>query len=61
MRQLINRAIIETADGYGARWARQLGVSNGYLHDVMTGRRVPGDVILAALGLKRVVTYERTP
>jgi Helix-turn-helix len=39
--------------------AQRLGISASYLSDVKKGRREPGDKILAALGLKRVVGYER--
>lgn len=37
--------------------ASRLGVSAAYLGDVLHGRREPGDKILLALGLERVVTY----
>lgn len=39
-------------------WARKNGLSPTYLADFMSGRRAPGPLILAALGLRRVVTYE---
>jgi len=35
--------------------AAMLGVSQAYLSDVLAGRREPGDKILTALNLKRVV------
>lgn len=38
--------------------AKQLGVSQGYLSDVLLGRREPADKILTRLGLRRVVTFE---
>lgn len=38
--------------------AKQLGVSQGYLSDVLLGRREPADKILTCLGLRRVVTFE---
>jgi len=40
--------------------AKRLGVSGAYLSDVIHERREPGEKILSALGLKRVVNYERT-
>lgn len=39
--------------------AKRLGVSGSYLSDVKNGRREPGEKILTALGLRRVVNYER--
>lgn len=42
--------------------ARALDVSTGYVNDVIHERRIPGDKILEALGLQRVVTYcDRAP
>lgn len=38
-------------------WARRNGVSAQYVSDVLHGRREPGNAILAALRLRRVVTY----
>lgn len=38
--------------------AKQLGISQGYLSDVLLGRREPADKILTGLGLRRVVTFE---
>lgn len=37
--------------------AKQLGVSQQYLNDVLRLRKEPGAKILDALGLERVVTY----
>ena len=37
--------------------ARELGVSEAYLSDIINGRRDPGRKILKALGLERVVDY----
>lgn len=39
--------------------AERLNVSQAYLSDVLSGRREPGDKILAPLGLTRVVTYQK--
>ena len=38
-------------------WAAAHGVSGAYLCDVLKGNREPGESILAALGLVRVVGY----
>jgi len=40
-------------------WARDHDVTGQYVHDVLKGRRAPGQAIIAALGLRRVVSYER--
>lgn len=37
--------------------AKELGVSEPYLSDVINGRRDPGPKILKALGLERIVDY----
>jgi transcriptional regulator with XRE-family HTH domain len=39
--------------------AEYCGVGQAYLSDVMRGNREPGVKIVAALGFKKVVTYER--
>jgi len=40
-------------------WADKHGISPQYLSHVLSGRTDPGPKILAALGLKRVVVYQR--
>lgn len=45
--------------GSQADLARELGVSTGYLNDVLQGRAEAGDKILRPLGLERVVAYRR--
>jgi hypothetical protein len=40
-------------------WARANGLSPSYVGDVLARRRDPGKGILQALGLRRVVTYEK--
>lgn len=45
------------AAGSQQAWAAQNGVSPAYVSDVLNARREPGDSILAALGLRRVVKY----
>lgn len=37
--------------------AKELGISQSYLNDVLKGRKEPGEGILAPMGLERVVTY----
>jgi transcriptional regulator with XRE-family HTH domain len=37
-----------------AALARELGISKGYLHDVISGRREPGAKLCEALGLEIV-------
>lgn len=41
--------------------AAELGISRGYLSELLLGRRQPGDKILDALGLEMTVTYRRKP
>lgn len=38
-------------------WAQANGVSEQYVCDILNARREPGDKILAAIGLRRVVRY----
>lgn len=38
--------------------AKRLGISAQYLSDILKGRREPGQKMLDALGLERVITYE---
>lgn len=40
-------------------WAIKHGVSQPYVCDVIYGRRYPGEKILKALGLRRVIGYEK--
>lgn len=39
-------------------FAANIGLSLSYVSDVLNGYRPPGDRILDALGLERVVTYQ---
>lgn len=41
-----------------AALARELGVSTGYLNDILQDRREPGPKVLKALKLQRRVVYE---
>lgn len=43
--------------GGQAAWAERHGLSPSYVSDVLNARRDPGDSILRALGLRRVVKY----
>ncbi len=47
--------------GSQVAWAKANGVSGAYVSDVLARRREPGESILAALGLERVVTYRKAP
>lgn len=42
-----------------AEWARQNGVSQQQLSDVLNGNRTPGPKVLKPLGLEKVVGYRR--
>jgi hypothetical protein len=45
--------------GCAADWAKANEISAAYVSDVLNGRKEPGEKILRALGLKRVVEYRR--
>jgi hypothetical protein len=47
--------------GSFAEWGRQWGVCPAYAMRVCKGEMHPGQKILDALGLQRVVTYEKAP
>ena len=53
----LRRACAEA--GGQKHWADHKGVSEQYLSDVLNARKEPGPLILEALGLRRVVSYER--
>lgn len=40
-------------------WASRHGLSPAYVSDVLHARRDPGPLILTALGLQRIVRYQR--
>lgn len=50
------RAAVAAAGSQRA-YAEQIGVSQTYLSDVLTGNRTPGEKILTALGLEAVMMY----
>lgn len=41
--------------------AKELGISAQYLGDILQARREPGEKVLKALRLKRVVLYQDMP
>lgn len=43
------------ASGSQRTYAARIGVSQAYLGDVLHGRRSPGERVLSALGLRRLV------
>ena len=45
------------ATGTAVQWARLHGMSQAYVSAVVNGRLAPGPMILAALGLEKVVSY----
>lgn len=51
------REACRTSGGQKA-WAGKHNISVPYVNDVLFGRRKPGELILSALGLRRVVSYE---
>jgi DNA-binding transcriptional regulator YdaS (Cro superfamily) len=50
------RAAVEKAGGQRA-FAEQAGLTPAYVNDVLHGRRALADKILAAISVKRTVTY----
>jgi DNA-binding transcriptional regulator YdaS (Cro superfamily) len=50
------QAACKAAGGQQA-WAARHGLSASYVSDVLNGRRDPGESILRALGLAKVVRY----
>lgn len=50
------RAAIEGAGGQRA-FAEKHGLTPAYINDVVHGRRALADRILAAIGVKRTITY----
>lgn len=52
LRDAVNRA------GSQKDFAQQHGISEQYLSDVLRSRREPGQKILDALGVERVVRYQ---
>lgn len=42
-------------------WATANGVSQQYVNDVLAGRREPGDAILDAMKIERIISYRPKP
>jgi hypothetical protein len=55
LRDLIRKRVVP-ATTQGAV-ARSLGITPGYLSEVLKGYREPTDTLAAALGFKRVIRY----
>ncbi len=57
----VRRLIAREADEIGsvAKWAERNKVSQAYAAHVLQGRQEPGKKLLAVLGLRRVIRYER--
>jgi hypothetical protein len=49
------------AAGSASAWAAAAGVSPAYVSDVRLGRRAPGEAVLRALRLQRIVSYVPAP
>ena len=47
------------AAGSMTTWAGENGVSIAYVSDILAGRREPGESVLTALGLERVISYRK--
>ena len=45
--------------GSWRKLANEIGTDHAYLYRVSKGEKQPGDTLLEALGLERVVTYRR--
>lgn len=45
--------------GHPSAFARNRGISPQYLHDVLNKRRAMSGKILTALGLKKIIEFER--
>ena len=46
-------------EGSQKNWAEKHGVSKAYVCDVVKGRKAPGDKILDALDLIRIIAYKK--
>lgn len=56
----VRKRLREKCDAAGsqAAWAKAHGVSAAYVSDVIAGRREPGEAILKAFKLRKIVLYE---
>lgn len=59
--EVVRKRLRKASDQCGGQraLARMLGVSSTYLNDVIVGRKEPAGKLLDALGLQRVVRYEK--
>lgn len=48
------RSRIDQKDGTQSAFAKRIGISTAYLHDVLNGRRRPNDKIISELGLTEI-------
>ena len=57
--QQLNKRLRLACEELGSQyqWATKFKLSPAYVSDVVRGRRQPGQAILKALGLERVITY----
>jgi hypothetical protein len=56
----IQKFLRKRVDDIGLRpLATELGIDPGYLHRMLNGKKPPGDQLLNALKLERVVTYRK--
>ena len=56
--QLISKLKEIIQGGSQRSCAQQLGISEAYLSDILSGKRDPGPKLLEPIGLIRVVSYE---
>ena len=60
LESVLKKLSAEVAIAGGQRqWARDYNISQAYVNQVSRGRALPGAKLLAALGLRRVVSYEK--
>lgn len=55
----LRRIIRDDYGGVQRNFAKAHNVSQSYISDVLAGSREPGAKVLAAIGLRKVVVYER--
>jgi transcriptional regulator with XRE-family HTH domain len=53
----IRSIVDEQHQGSQLSFAKKYSISSQYVNDILHGRRDPGQKILDAIGLKKVVTY----
>lgn len=55
----VRAMLVKRAVPSGAFFAQVHGLSASYVNEVISGARKPGEKILSALGLEKVITYRR--